>query len=104
MKIGPAEVELTGIDRIPTDDWPFLYLREPTIPALNLRGMAIVAVLSLVDPAWRSPRCGGPGPAAGCSSWGGLHAAGDQGRGAHGLALRRDLDGQLDRLLRDPDA
>ena len=48
MKIGPAEVELAGIDRIPTDDWPFLYLREPTIPALNLRGMAIVAVLSLV--------------------------------------------------------
>ena len=33
---------------MPTDDWPFLYLREPTIPALNLRGMAIVAVLSLV--------------------------------------------------------
>ncbi len=48
MKIGPAEVELTGIDRIPTDDWPFLYLRDPTIPALNIRGMAIVAVLSLV--------------------------------------------------------
>ena len=48
MKIGPAEVKLAGIDTIPTDDWPFLYLREPTIPALNLRGMAIVAVLSLV--------------------------------------------------------
>ena len=48
FKIGPAEVELAGSDRIPTDDWPFLYLREPAIPALNLRGMAIVAVLSLV--------------------------------------------------------
>ena len=48
LKVGPAEVELTGIERIPTDDWPFLYLREPAIPALNLRGMAIVAVLSLV--------------------------------------------------------
>ena len=47
-KIGPAEVEMTGVDRIPTDDWPFLYLREPAIPALNLRGMAIVAVLSLL--------------------------------------------------------
>jgi hypothetical protein len=34
-------------DRVPTDDWPFLYLREPAIPALNLRGMAIVAALSL---------------------------------------------------------
>ena len=48
MKIGPAEVELAAIDTLPTDDWPFLYLREPTIPALNLRGMAMVAVLSLV--------------------------------------------------------
>jgi SAM-dependent methyltransferase len=48
MKIGPAEVDLAGITRIPTDDWPFLYLRDPTIPALNVRGMGIVAVLSLV--------------------------------------------------------
>jgi len=48
FKVGPAEVEMAGFDRIPTDDWPFLYLREPAIPALNLRGMAIVAVLSLV--------------------------------------------------------
>src|SRR5262249_21370792 len=45
--VGPAEVEMTAHDYIPTDDWPFLYLREPMIPALNLRGMAIVAVLSL---------------------------------------------------------
>jgi SAM-dependent methyltransferase len=47
-KIGPAIVELTGTERIPTDDWPFLYLRDPTIPALNLRGISILAVLSLV--------------------------------------------------------
>ena len=45
---GPAAVEVEGTDRLPTDDWPFLYLHTPTIPALNLRGMAIVAVLSLV--------------------------------------------------------
>jgi hypothetical protein len=48
IKIGPARVDLLGDDRIPTDDWPFLYLREPMIPTLNLRGIAIVAVLSLV--------------------------------------------------------
>ena len=48
LKIGPAQVKSAGNDQIPTDDWPFLYLREPAIPALNLRGMAIVAVLSLV--------------------------------------------------------
>jgi SAM-dependent methyltransferase len=47
QKIGAARVDLSGIDRVPTDDWPFLYLRRPTIPALNLRGMAIVAALSL---------------------------------------------------------
>jgi SAM-dependent methyltransferase len=46
-KVGPAKVEMTARDYIPTDDWPFLYLREPGIPALNLRGMAIVALLSL---------------------------------------------------------
>jgi SAM-dependent methyltransferase len=46
-KIGPARVDLGGIDLTPSDDWPFLYLRSPAIPALNLRGMAIVAALSL---------------------------------------------------------
>ena len=25
--------------RLPSDSWPFLYLRSPMIPALNLRGM-----------------------------------------------------------------
>lgn len=46
-KIGPTEVEATAGGPIPTDDWPFLYLREAKIPALNLRGMAIIAALSL---------------------------------------------------------
>jgi hypothetical protein len=48
LKIGPARVERVAHDTLPSDDWPFLYLREPTIPALSLRGMAIVGVLSLV--------------------------------------------------------
>lgn len=48
LKIGPAQVNTAGVGRLPTDDWPFLYLREPKIPALNFRGMAIVGVLSLV--------------------------------------------------------
>ncbi len=46
-KIGPATVHLTGTERIPTDDWPFLYLRDPAIPTLNLRGIALLAILSL---------------------------------------------------------
>jgi SAM-dependent methyltransferase len=47
LKVGPATVNLVNNDVMPTDDWPFLYLRAPLIPALNLRGMAIVAVLSV---------------------------------------------------------
>ena len=47
-RIGPARVEQPEGDEVPTDDWPFLYLREPAVPALSLRGIAIVAVLSLV--------------------------------------------------------
>jgi Spermine/spermidine synthase domain len=46
-KIGMATVDTTGIDRLPSDDWPFLYLREPMVPGLNIRGMLMVAILSL---------------------------------------------------------
>ena len=42
-----ARVDVSQIGRVPTDDWPFLYLRRPAIPALNLRGIAIVGGLSL---------------------------------------------------------
>ncbi|HWE39987.1 MAG TPA: hypothetical protein VG406_25775 [Isosphaeraceae bacterium] len=47
IRIGPCEVETDRIDRVPTDDWPFLYLRDRAIPALNLRGMAVVAAVSM---------------------------------------------------------
>jgi SAM-dependent methyltransferase len=48
MMIGPVNVERAARENIPTDDWPFLYLREPAIPALNLRGMAVVGALSVI--------------------------------------------------------
>jgi SAM-dependent methyltransferase len=32
---------------LPTDDWPFLYLREPMVPALSLRGIGVMAALSV---------------------------------------------------------
>jgi SAM-dependent methyltransferase len=48
QKIGPAEVDPGGIGWLPTDDWPFLYLRSAAIPWLNIRGMAIIASLSLI--------------------------------------------------------
>jgi spermidine synthase len=47
-RIAPANVDISGIDRLPSDDWPFLYLREANIPSLNLRSMALIATLSLV--------------------------------------------------------
>jgi SAM-dependent methyltransferase len=51
--------------RLATDDWPMLYLREPTIPGVSLRGglvMAAIAVL-LLAPFFR--RAGGATPADG---------------------------------------
>src|SRR5262249_17879862 len=35
LKLGPSEVDTTSIVRVATDDWPFLYLRSPAIPAFN---------------------------------------------------------------------
>jgi SAM-dependent methyltransferase len=48
LKVAPAKVEATGVGRLPTDDWPFLYLREPVVPVLNLRGMLVIVAVSLV--------------------------------------------------------
>jgi spermidine synthase len=41
-------VPVEGGLRTATDDWPFLYLREPMIPTLSLRGMIIMAGLALL--------------------------------------------------------
>ncbi|QEH35574.1 Spermidine synthase [Aquisphaera giovannonii] len=48
QKIAESSVDAPDVGPLPTDDWPFLYLREARIPNLNLRGMAIVAVISAV--------------------------------------------------------
>lgn len=39
--------ETSGL-RQATDDWPFLYTREPTIPGLSLRGIALTLALSVL--------------------------------------------------------
>jgi spermidine synthase len=45
----PAQVDLGGIDLVPSDDWPQLYLRSREIPWSPIgQGMLAVAVLSLV--------------------------------------------------------
>jgi hypothetical protein len=69
---------------LPTDDWPFLYLRSATIPGLNLRGMALIALLSLIILGAVTPVRGSV-PTARCSSSARVHAAGDQRRHPHGL-------------------
>jgi spermidine synthase len=49
QRFGPAEVGRPNEPlRLATDDWPFLYLRRPMIPGLSLRGMALMAGLSLL--------------------------------------------------------
>jgi SAM-dependent methyltransferase len=47
-EIRPVRVLTSGVGPLPADAWPFLYLREPVIPALNMRGIALVAAISLV--------------------------------------------------------
>ena len=47
FRIAPAKVYTEGIDRLASDDWPFLYLRNAMIPALNIREMILLGVLSL---------------------------------------------------------
>ena len=45
----PAQVDLGGIDLLPSDDWPQLYLRSREIPWSPIgQGMLAMAVLSLV--------------------------------------------------------
>jgi SAM-dependent methyltransferase len=46
-QLRPARLVTSQSWRLPTDDWPFLYLREPKIPAHNWRGLALLLGLSL---------------------------------------------------------
>ena len=70
-KVGLVSIDTAGVGPLPTDDWPFLYLRERAIPNLNLRSMAMIGVLSLVILLLFAP-CGQSGPTGRCSSWGPL--------------------------------
>jgi len=47
QRIAPAAVRPQAHDHAATDDWPFFYLRERTVPLINVRGALVVAVLSL---------------------------------------------------------
>jgi len=46
-RFAPTLIDTRGVDRFPSDDWPFLYLRDAAIPGLNIRSMLLIGVLSL---------------------------------------------------------
>lgn len=46
-RVAPAVVQARPGDLVATDDWPFFYLRDRVVPALNLRGAVVLAILSL---------------------------------------------------------
>jgi spermidine synthase len=48
IRVAPARLVSTGAMRPATDDWPFLYLRDPMVPDLSLRGVAIMGGLAAV--------------------------------------------------------
>ncbi len=55
LKIAPVQVDTEGISLLPTDNWPFLYLREPMIPTLNVRWMLMVVAISGLVLYWFAP-------------------------------------------------
>lgn len=59
-----SRVEATSAVELPTDDWPFVYLRRASVPVHNVRMWAVLLALSLVlarlFPAGSSGPTGGP--------------------------------------------
>lgn len=45
--IAPATLESSSDTLLPSDDWPFLYLKERLVPALNVRSMILLGGLSM---------------------------------------------------------
>lgn len=46
--VGAAEVDTAGVNLLPSDDWPFLYLKQASIPFKpSVTGMILIAGLSL---------------------------------------------------------
>jgi spermidine synthase len=59
IRFKPAEVEAPPDLRPAQDAWPFLYLRNPMIPALSWRGIAVIGLVSfalLAAFGWRPGR------------------------------------------------
>jgi hypothetical protein len=59
IRFNPVQVEIPADLRVAEDVWPFLYLRNPMIPALSWRGIAVIASISIVMLllfGWRTAR------------------------------------------------
>jgi SAM-dependent methyltransferase len=48
VRFGLAQLVSPADLKVPTDDWPYLYLRRPMIPTLDLNGMGIMALLAVM--------------------------------------------------------
>lgn len=47
IRVTPTQLVRTRDWKLPTDDWPFLYLRDPALPSHNWRMLGLILVLSL---------------------------------------------------------
>lgn len=45
-------------ENVPTDDWPYLYLAKPAVPAYYLKAIAVLAALSVLAVLWAAPESG----------------------------------------------
>jgi SAM-dependent methyltransferase len=48
VRFGLAKLVSPEDLKVPTDNWPYLYLRRPMIPTLDLNGMGIMALLAIM--------------------------------------------------------
>jgi SAM-dependent methyltransferase len=48
LELAPAAITIPENLRVAEDEWPFLYLRNPAIPDLSLRGIIVLGLVSLV--------------------------------------------------------
>jgi hypothetical protein len=62
-----APISLSGTTRVPTDDWPYIYLEQPTIPVLYYLLAGVLALL-FVRGVWRL-KAGPAIRAWGASNW-----------------------------------
>jgi len=61
ISLSPAKVEIPVGLRMAEDNWPFLYVRNPMVPALSLRGIAVMGLAAFAMLWFYGGRPGGGG-------------------------------------------